>query len=72
MYLVSRKDMLLMATSSIQKTFIIDGELQAEIFANAIDQASTQLPFKCNVPYEQIKGKTELDEFITMRNNIYD
>ena len=53
-----------MATSSITKNFIISGEKQVEMFADAIEASANDRPVRVPVAARFIKGEAELIEFM--------
>ena len=61
-----------MATSSITKTFIVEGKEQAEKFANAIEE-SYQESLRDPTPKFEItylRGAAEVKEFMTKRKKV--
>lgn len=49
-----------MATSSITKNFVVYGEKQAEIFANAIEESANTVTTPIKVSVNKISGPEEL------------
>lgn len=57
-----------MATSSITKNFVISGEKQAEIFADAIEaSANCDSGHKVKVAVTQLSGSDEIIKFMAKR-----
>jgi len=56
-----------MATSSITKNFVVSGDWQAGIFANAIEASANDRPVRIPVAAKEIKGEAELRAFMEMR-----
>lgn len=56
-----------MATSNITKDFIISGQKQVEMFANAIENSANNRPVRTPVSARQIKGEAELRKFMEKR-----
>ena len=54
-----------MATSSITRNFVVEGEEQAEMFANAIEESYQESLVRKDVPIEfhELKGE-EINEFM--------
>ena len=52
-----------MATSSITKSFVIEGKEQVEMFVNAIEESARNRPVRTPVAARQIKGE-ELRQFM--------
>jgi len=61
------KEVFLMATSSITKNFIISGQKQVEMFADAIEASANDRPVRIPVSAKEIKGEAELRAFMEMR-----
>lgn len=59
-----------MATSSITKNFVISGQRQAEMFADAVESSANNRPARTPVSVRQIKGESELRRFMEMRKNV--
>ena len=56
-----------MATSSITRNFVVEGEEQVEMFANAIEesyQESLTRDNTCHVSYDEITTAQEAKEFM--------
>ena len=56
-----------MATSSITKNFVVEGEEQVEMFANAIEesyQESLTRDNTCHVRYHDVETPEEIDAFM--------
>ena len=56
-----------MATSSITRNFVVEGEEQVELFANAIEesyQESLTRDNTCHVRYQDIRGKKAVERFM--------
>ena len=58
---------LIMATSSITKNFIISGKEQVEMFVNAIEKSARNRPAHIPVAAREIKGKSELRKMMRLR-----
>ncbi|MGN1331723.1 MAG: hypothetical protein ACI4V0_03020 [Lachnospiraceae bacterium] len=56
-----------MATSSITKNFIISGQKQVEMFADAIEVSANDRPLRIPVAARFIKNESELIEFMEKR-----
>ena len=59
-----------MATSSITKTFIVDGKQQAEKFANEIEESYQESLYRDPTPDFEItylRGAAEVKEFMAKR-----
>lgn len=59
-----------MATSSITKTFIVEGKEQAEKFANAIEESYQESLHRDSTPNFEItylRGAAEVKEFMAKR-----
>ncbi len=56
-----------MATSSITKNFVISGEKQVEMFADAIEASANDRPVRISVAARFVKGEAELIEFMEKR-----
>ena len=59
-----------MATSSITRNFVVEGEEQVELFANAIEeswQESLTRDNTCHVSYHELQGD-EVEEFTKQWN----
>ena len=56
-----------MATSSITKNFIISGEKQVEMFADAIEASANDRPNRVPVAARFVKRESELIEFMEKR-----
>ena len=61
------KEVFLMATSSITKNFVISGQKQVEMFADAIEASANDRPVRIPVSAKEIKGEAELRAFMEMR-----
>ena len=61
------KEVFLMATSSITKNFVISGQKQVEMFADAIEASANDRPVRIPVAAKEIKGEAELRAFMEMR-----
>ena len=55
-----------MATSSITKSFVIEGKEQVEKFVNALEESARNRPVRTPVAARQIKGE-ELRRFMRER-----
>ena len=56
-----------MATSSITRNFVLEGEEQVELFANAIEESYQESLVRdntCHVKYHDVTTKEELEEFM--------
>lgn len=56
-----------MATSSITKNFVISGEKQVKMFANAIEASANERPIRVPVAARFVKRESELIEFMEKR-----
>jgi hypothetical protein len=56
-----------MATSSITKNFVVSGERQAEIFANAIEESANSITTPIKVSVNKIRGPEELRKLMAKR-----
>ena len=56
-----------MATSSITKNFVISGEKQVEMFADAIEASANDRPVRVPVAARFVRGEEELIEFMKKR-----
>ena len=64
-----------MATSSIKKNFIVSGEKQVEIFANAIEDSYQESLRRVSAPdlnITYLKGASEIKNFLARRKNVND
>ena len=59
-----------MATSSITKNFVISGEKQVEMFADAIEASANDRPIRVPVAARFVKRESELIEFMEKREKI--
>ena len=62
-----------MATSSITKNFIVYGDKQAEMFANAIEESYQESLHRASTPDMKIthlRGSEQIKEFMEKRKNI--
>ena len=59
-----------MATSSITKNFVISGQRQVEMFADAIEASANNRPVRTPVSARQIKGEAELRKFMEKRKKM--
>ena len=53
--------------SSITKNFVISGQKQVEMFADAIEASANDRPVRIPVAAKEIKGEAELRAFMEMR-----
>lgn len=53
--------------SSITKNFVISGQKQVEMFADAIEASANDRPVRIPVSAKEIKGEAELRAFMEMR-----
>jgi hypothetical protein len=58
---------VLMATSSITKSFVISGKEQVEKFADAIEKSAQNRPVRIPVSATHIETEEELREFMKFR-----
>lgn len=56
-----------MATSSITKNFVVYGEKQAEIFANAIEESANSVTTPIKVSVNKVNGPDELRKLMAKR-----
>lgn len=56
-----------MATSSIRKNFIVYGDKQAEVFANAIEKSANHTAPEIKVEVKKISGSNELRALMAKR-----
>lgn len=62
-----------MATSSITKNFIVYGDKQAEMFANAIEESYQESLHRASTPDMKIthlRGSEQIKEFMEKRKNV--
>lgn len=59
-----------MATSSITKNFVISGEKQVEMFADAIEASVNDRPNRVPVAAKFVKRESELIEFMEKREKV--
>lgn len=62
-----------MATSSITKNFIVYGDKQAEMFANAIEESYQESLYRASTPDMKIthlRGSEQIKEFMEKRKKI--
>ena len=59
-----------MATSSITKNFIISGQKQVEMFAEAIEESFNNRPIRIPVAAKFIREEAELIEFMEKREKM--
>lgn len=53
-----------MATSSITKNFVVCGDEQVEIFANAIEESANEEKEKIEIPVTFVKGSEAIVELL--------
>ena len=56
-----------MATSSITRNFVVEGEEQVELFANAIEESYQESLVRdntCHTSYDEITSVQQWDEFM--------
>ena len=58
-----------MITSNLKKNFVIFGEKQMEMFADAIESSANDHLVRISVAARFVKGETELIEFIEKRES---
>lgn len=56
-----------MATSSITKNFVVYGEEQAELFANAIEESANEPKKELDVPVTFLEGAGKIAELLKKR-----
>lgn len=56
-----------MATSSITKNFVISGEKQVKMFADAIEASANDRPIRVPVAARFVKRESQLIEFMEKR-----
>lgn len=56
-----------MATSSITKNFVVYGEEQAELFANAIEESANEPKKEFDVPVTFLEGAGKIAELLKKR-----
>lgn len=56
-----------MATSSVTKNFVVYGERQAEIFANAIEESAKFVETPEKISVTQLKSIDEIRAFLSKR-----
>ena len=56
-----------MPTSSITKNFVVYGEKQAEIFANAIEESANSVTIPIKVSVNKVNGTDELRKLMVKR-----
>lgn len=62
-----------MATSSITKNFVVYGDKQAEMFANAIEESYQESLYRASTPDMKIthlRGSEQIKEFMEKRKKI--
>ena len=59
-----------MATSSITRNFVISGEKQVEMFADAIEASADDRPIRVPVAAKFVRKESELIEFIEKREKV--
>ncbi len=68
MFYASREEVLDMATSSITKNFVVSGDKQAEIFANAIEESYQESLTRQNnatsFKYRELKDPDEIQQIM--------
>lgn len=55
-----------MATSSITKNFVVSGDRQAEIFANAIEASANSETSPIRVSVTELRGADEIKRFLSV------
>lgn len=63
--IVSFEEVKAMATSSITKNFVVFGNKQAEVFANAVEESFNDLRPETSVKSNKVETKEELEKLIT-------
>ena len=61
-----------MATSSITKNFVVSGDRQAEIFANAIEASANSKTPPISVSVTELRGSDEIKKFLERRKKAND
>lgn len=61
-----------MATSSITKNFVVSGDRQAEIFANAIEASANSETPPIRVSVTELRGADEIKKFLERRKKAND
>ena len=61
-----------MATSSITKNFVVSGDRQAEIFANAIEASANSETPPIRVSVTELRGADEIKKFLGRRKKAND
>ncbi|MDD6083967.1 MAG: hypothetical protein PUB89_14240 [Oscillospiraceae bacterium] len=61
-----------MATSSIRKNFVVYGDEQAKIFANAIEESANHAAPEIKVNVKKISGSKELRALMINRDTVCD
>ncbi len=56
-----------MATSSITKNFVVYGDEQVEIFANAIEESANEEKQRIDIPVTFVKGTEAIAELLKKR-----
>lgn len=59
-----------MATSSIKKNFIVYGDEQAEVFANAIEESANHATPEIKVNVQKISGSKALKALMAKRKKL--
>ena len=57
-----------MATSSITKNFVVSGDRQAEIFANAIEASANSETPPIRVSVTELRGAAEIKKFLSVKS----
>ena len=69
---ILKKEVLDMATSSITKNFVVSGDRQAEIFANAIEASANSETPPIGVSVTELRGADEIKKFLERRKKAND
>lgn len=65
---ILKKEVLDMATSSITKNFVVSGDRQAEIFANAIEAFANSETPPIRVSVTELRGADEIRKFLSAKS----
>lgn len=63
--------MIVMATSSITKNFVISDPQHVEMFANAIELATTKEYASSSIKFTQLNDDKSIDDFLTRRKQVH-
>lgn len=72
MSVILKKEVLDIATSSITKNFVVSGDRQAEIFANAIEASANSETPPIRVSVTELHGTEAIKKFLERRKKADD